>query len=43
MTCQEICPEVAILIESVNQEKQKKAAGTYVMMKSTSVNPHAHD
>ena len=43
MACQEICPEGAILIESANQEWHEKAAGTYVMMKSTSVNPHAHD
>ena len=43
MTRQEICPEGAILIESANQEWHEKAAGTYVMMKSTSVNPHAHD
>ena len=43
MTYQEICPEGAILIESANQEWHEKAAGTYVMMKLTSVNPHAHD
>jgi ferredoxin len=43
MACQEICPEGAILTESANQEWHEKAAGTYVMMKSTSVNPHAHD
>jgi len=43
MTCQEICLKGAILIESANQEWHEKAAGTYVMMKSTSVNPHAHD
>ena len=43
MTCQEICPEGAIFVESANQEWHEKAAGTYVMMKSTSVNPHAHD
>ena len=43
MTCQEICPEGAILIESANQEWYEKAAGTYVMMKLTSVNPHPHD
>ena len=43
MTCQEICSEREILIESANQEWHEKAAGTYVMMKSTSVNPHAHD
>ena len=43
MACQEICPEGSILIESSNQEWHEKAAGTYVMMKSTSVNPHAHD
>ena len=42
MTCQEICPE-GILIESDNQEWYEKAAGTYVMMKSTFVNPHVHD
>ena len=43
MACQEICPEGAILIESANQEWHEKATGTYIMMKSTSVNPHAHD
>ena len=43
MACQEICPEGAILIESANQEWHEKAAGTYVIMKSCSVNPHAHD
>jgi ferredoxin len=43
MVCLEICPEGAILIESANQEWHEKAAGTRVMMKSTSVNPHAHD
>ena len=43
MSCQEICPEGAILIESSNQEWHEKAAGTYVMMKFTSVNPHAQD
>ena len=43
MTYQEICPEGAILIESANQEWHEKAAGTYVMMKSISVNPHVHD
>ncbi|MEX0862039.1 ferredoxin family protein [Nitrosopumilus sp.] len=43
MACQEICPEGAIRIESSNQEWHEKAAGTYVLMKSGSVNPHAHD
>ena len=43
MECQEICPEGAILIESDNQEWHEKAAEPYVMMKSTSVNSHAHD
>ena len=43
MACQEICPEGAILIESSNQEWHGKAAGRCVIMKSTSVNPHAHD
>ena len=43
MTCQEICPEGAIFVESANQEWHEKAAGTYVMMKSTSVIPYAHD
>ena len=43
MTCQEICPEGVILIEWSNQEWHEKAAGTYVVTKSTSVNPHAHD
>ena len=43
MTSHEICPEGAILIESDNQEWHKKADGTYVLMKSTFVNPHAHD
>ena len=43
MACQEICPEGAILIESANQEWHEKAAGTYVIMKSGSENPHAHD
>ena len=43
MACQEICPKGAIFIESASQEWHKKAAGSYVMMKSTSVNPHAHD
>jgi formate hydrogenlyase subunit 6/NADH:ubiquinone oxidoreductase subunit I len=43
MACQEICPEGAILIESANQEWHEKAAGTYVLMKSSGENPHAHD
>ena len=43
MACQEICPEGAILIESANQEWHEKAAGTYVLMKSSGNNPHAHD
>ena len=43
MEYQEICPEGAILIESANQEWHEKASKTYVVMKSTSVNPHAHD
>jgi NAD-dependent dihydropyrimidine dehydrogenase PreA subunit len=43
MACQEICPEGAIRIESANQEWHEKAAGTYVIMKSGSENPHAHD
>ena len=32
MTCQEICPEGAIHIESANQEWHEKADGTYVMI-----------
>tara|TARA_B110000438_G_scaffold20141_1_gene18411 strand:+ start:459 stop:692 length:234 start_codon:yes stop_codon:yes gene_type:complete len=43
MACQEIYPKGAIFIESANQEWHEKASGTYVMMKSTSVNPHAQD
>ena len=43
MACQEICPEGAIRIESSNQEWHEKAAGTFVLMKSGSENPHAHD
>jgi len=43
MACQEICPQGAIRIESANQEWHEKAAGTFVKMASTSVNPHAHD
>jgi len=43
MACQEICPQGAIRIEAANQEWHEKAAGTFVKMASTSVNPHAHD
>ena len=43
MACQEICPEGAIRIEPSNLEWHEKAAGTYVKMPSSSVNPHAHD
>ena len=43
MACQEICPQGAIRIESANLEWHEKAAGTFVKMASTSVNPHAHD
>ena len=43
MACQEACPEKAILIEPSYQANHEKAAGTFVEMKSGSVNPHAHD
>ena len=43
MACQEACPEKAILIEPSYAEYHEKADGTYVVMKSGSENPHAHD
>ena len=43
MAYQEICPEGVIFIELANQEWHEKAAGTYVIVKSTSVKPHADD
>ena len=43
MACQEACPEKAILIEPSYQEYHEKADGTFVVMKSGSANPHAHD
>ena len=43
MACQEACPEKAIIIEPSYQEYHEKADGTYVVMKSGSENPHAHD
>jgi len=42
MACVSVCPPLAVAVDQGMQEWHEKAAGTYVVMKS-SANPHSHD